>query len=112
MISDALPVGSLRGRPASLRTLPERACYRLLKLLIWRALLTIGPATSGPYRFFSLLSGRRILGLAPPQDRTTLSPFCASRVGYTRRSSGRRGAPATVAAAGGRRERRRGRRGR
>src|SRR5262249_54551839 len=63
-----LPAGSLRGRPASLRTLPERAGCRLAKPLIWRILLAIGPAIARPRRFFSLLSGRRLSGVAPAQQ--------------------------------------------
>ena len=69
MVSEALPARSLRGRPASLRTFPERACYHLPKPLIWRVLLAIGSAISGLKRFFSLLSGRRrISGVAPAQQ--------------------------------------------
>src|SRR5882724_5909756 len=68
IISDSLPARSLRGRPASLRTSPERACYRLPKPLIWRMLLAIRSAISRPKRFFSLLSGRRISGVAAAQQ--------------------------------------------
>src|ERR1700730_15926608 len=59
---------SLRGRPVSLRTFSERAYYRLPKPLIWRMLSAIRRATSGPSRFFSLLSGRCISGVAPAQQ--------------------------------------------
>src|SRR6266481_9512431 len=50
MISDALPARSLRGRPASLGTFPERAELRLRKGLIWRALSCEfrGPIVSSP----------------------------------------------------------------
>src|SRR6266446_10422793 len=74
MVSEALPARSLRGRPASLRTFPERACYHLPKPLIWRVLLAIRSAISGPKRFFSLLSGRRrIPGVAPAQQDLLLA---------------------------------------
>src|ERR1700747_2057420 len=68
MISESLPAGSLRGRPASLRTFPERACHRRPKPLIWRMLSAIRRASSGLSRFFSLLSGRRISGVAAAQQ--------------------------------------------
>src|SRR5262249_30088057 len=55
MISEALPVGSLRGRPASLRTFPEWAGYRLPKPLIWRMLSAIGPAFAAEAIFLPAL---------------------------------------------------------
>src|SRR6266478_4358506 len=51
IVNKALPARSLRGRPASLRTFPECACYHLPKPLIWRVLLAIRSAISGPKRF-------------------------------------------------------------
>src|SRR6266850_465635 len=73
MISVALPARSLRGPPVSLRTFPERVEDRLPKPLIWRVLLAIRLAISGPNRLFSLLSGRRILGLAAAQQDLLLA---------------------------------------
>jgi hypothetical protein len=43
----SLPAGSLRGRPASLRTVPDCAGGPLRKQLIWRALLVMRSAISG-----------------------------------------------------------------
>jgi hypothetical protein len=43
----SLPARSLRGRPASLRTVPDGAGCLLRKRLIWHGLLVIGPAISG-----------------------------------------------------------------
>jgi hypothetical protein len=47
MSRPSLPARSLRGRPASLRTVPDGARGLLRKRLIWRALLVIRPAISG-----------------------------------------------------------------
>jgi hypothetical protein len=56
----SLPARSLRGRLASLRTVPEGAEGRLCKRLIWRALLVIRTANSGVEPIFSLLSGSEV----------------------------------------------------
>ena len=64
---------SLSGQAASLRTFPERAKFRLPKRLICRVLLAIRPAISGSKQFFSLLSGRRISGVAPAQQDLLLA---------------------------------------
>src|SRR5438046_7977534 len=48
----ALPAPSLRGRPASLRTFPDGARWRLSKLLVWPALLAFGPVISSVRSIF------------------------------------------------------------
>jgi protein SCO1 len=62
----SLPAPSLRGRPASLRTVADGAACLLCKQLIWHALLVIRPAISGVGRTFlpALREGRAGEGLA------------------------------------------------
>jgi protein SCO1 len=62
----SLPAPSLRGRPASLRTVADGAACLLCKQLIWHALLVIRPAISGVGRIFlpALREGRAGEGLA------------------------------------------------
>ena len=53
MSRPSLPARSLRGRPASLRTVADGTGCQLRKPLIWRALLVMRPAISGCRAHFS-----------------------------------------------------------
>jgi hypothetical protein len=71
----SLPARSLRGRPASLRTVPDSAACLLRKRLIWRALLVMRPAVSGAEPIFlpalrERRSGRAAGAPARPGYRT------------------------------------------
>ena len=52
MSRPSLPARSLRGRPASLRTVPDGAGVLLRKPLIWRVLLVIRPVISSVEKIF------------------------------------------------------------
>src|ERR1700741_1947370 len=62
----SLPARSLRGRPASLRTVPDGAGYLLRKQLFWRALLVMRPAISAVEPIFLPALRERRSGWGPP----------------------------------------------
>jgi hypothetical protein len=73
----SLPARSLRGRPASLRTVPDGAEDLLRKRLIWRALLVIRPAISDVESIFLPALRERGRGLLTGVGGSSLSALAA-----------------------------------
>ena len=76
----ALPAPSLRGRPTSLRTVPDGTPWWLSKPLICLVLLAVGPVVSRVRSILSLLSGRqpRPAGIVSRCDQIRGSGRCGS----------------------------------
>ena len=75
-----LPARSLRGRPASLRTVPDDTGGLFRKRLIWRALLVTRPAISGVEPIFLPALREKGQGggplVTPRGERRRLLPGC------------------------------------
>src|SRR5215470_3478881 len=91
----SLPARSLRGRPASLRTVPDGAGCLLRKQLIWQALLVIRPAISGVEPIF--LPALRERGKGGARWRSRIENEIITNTAVFRPEIGRRSGTISVA---------------